>query len=98
MDDVANNAHRLLHLFEQVREKRPGSAFFRMNELNLSFSHVHALHLLAPNRTLAMKDLAEQLSLTPPSVTALTRRLVQTGLVQRQADADDSRVTLLSLT
>jgi DNA-binding MarR family transcriptional regulator len=98
MNEVSNNAHRLLQLFNQMRDKRHSPAFLRLNELNLSFTHVRALHLLACNRTLAMKDLAEQLRLTPPSVTALTRRLVQVGLVHREADAEDSRVTLLSPT
>jgi DNA-binding MarR family transcriptional regulator len=98
MDDVSANAHRLLQLFEQMRDKRHSSAFLRLNELNLSFTHVRALHLLATNQTLAMKDLAEQMCLTPPSVTAVTRRLAQTGLVDRQPHAGDSRVTLLALT
>jgi DNA-binding MarR family transcriptional regulator len=99
MNDVSANAHRLLQLFEQMRDKRHSSTFLRLNELNLSFTHVRALHLLAANHhTLAMKDLAEQMCLTPPSVTALARRLVQTGLVQRQPHAEDSRVTLLALT
>src|SRR5687768_15499237 len=98
MNDISANAHRLLRLFELMRNRGPGPAFARLSELNLSVSHVRALHMLAPDRTLAMKDLAEQLHLTPPSVTALTRRLVQTGLVHRQAHAEDSRVALLSLT
>jgi DNA-binding MarR family transcriptional regulator len=98
MSDHSTNAHRLLRLFEQMRDKRHSSAFRRLGELGLSFSHVRALHMLAPDRTLAMKDLAEQLCLTPPSVTALTRRLVQTGLVRRQSHSEDSRVALLSLT
>src|SRR6185503_58411 len=98
MPDPSDNAHRLLQLFERMRNSRPGPAFMRLSQLNLSFSHVRALHLLAPERTLAMKDLAEQLDLSPPSVTALVRRLAQTGLVQRQAHAEDSRVVLLSLT
>jgi DNA-binding MarR family transcriptional regulator len=96
-NDVTTNAHRLLQLFEQMRHRGPGPAFQRLNELNLSFSHVRALHILAPDRTLAMKDLAERLQMTPPSVTALTRRLVQTGMVHRQAHAEDSRIALLSL-
>lgn len=97
-NDSQNNAHRLLLLFELMRDKRPGSAYMRVNELNLSLSHLRTLHMLATTPTLAMKDLAERLCLTPPSVTALTRRLVQTGLVRREADAGDSRVVLLSLT
>jgi DNA-binding MarR family transcriptional regulator len=98
MNDTSSNAHRLLLLFERMRDKRHSAAFLRLSELNLSFTHVRALHLLACSRALAMKDLAEQLHLTPPSVTALTRRLVQTGLVHREAHAEDSRVALLSLT
>jgi DNA-binding MarR family transcriptional regulator len=88
----------MVQLFEAMRHGRPGTAFQRLKELNLSFSHVRALHLLAPDRTLAMKELAEQLDMTPPSVTALTRRLLQIGLLDRQAHSEDQRVTLLSLT
>lgn len=87
-----------MRLFEQLRHAKHGAALRRMNELDLSFSHVRALHLLAPQPALTMKELAEQLQLTPPSVTALTRRLVETGMVRRQPHADDSRVALLSLT
>lgn len=98
MSELTNNAHRLLRLFEQMREAKPSSALKRMQELGLSFSHIRAMHVLIPDRTLAMKELADALDLTPPSVTALTRRLVQTGLVRREADTSDSRVSLLSLT
>jgi len=92
------NARRLLQLFEQMRELKPGSAVRRLQELGLSFSHTRAMDVLAPDHSLPMKDLADALNLTPPSITALTRRLVQTGMVRRNADVSDSRVTLLSLT
>ncbi len=98
MNVASANAHRLLQLMELMRSTRPSPAFLRLNQLNLSFSHLRALHLLASNRSLAMKELAEQLCLTPPSVTTLTRRLVQTGLVRREQHIEDSRVVLLSLT
>src|SRR4028119_1110504 len=98
MAQLDTNAHRLLGLFELMRESRPSPAIARMHALNVSFAHVRAMHMLAPDRTLAIKDLAEQLQLTPPSVTALTRRLVQTGLVRREPHPEDSRVSLLSLT
>jgi DNA-binding MarR family transcriptional regulator len=88
----------MVQLFDAMRHGRPGAAFQRLKQLNLSMSHIRALHLLAPNRTLAMKDLAEQLDMTPPSVTALTRRLVQVGLVARHTHHDDQRVALLVLT
>lgn len=98
MPTTTQNAYRMFQFFERLRSARPSDAFAKLNRLNLSFSHMRALHMLACCDTLAMKDLADRLSLTPPSVTALTRRLVQTGLVQRQTHAEDSRVVLLSLT
>jgi DNA-binding MarR family transcriptional regulator len=98
MHDLRANAHRLMSLFERMRHHTKGPAFAQISALNLSPSHLRVLHLLAPTNTWAMKDLAEQLGLTPPSLTAITRRLVQTGLVQRQTHPDDSRISLLSLT
>lgn len=92
------NTHRLIGLFDLMRESKPNPVHARMQTLNVTFAHIRAMHMLAPDRTLAMKDLAEQLKLTPPSVTALTRRLVQTGLVRREPHPEDSRVGLLSLT
>ena len=56
------------------------------------------LGLLFSEGRLTMKELAERLQITPPSVTILVRRLVQTALVQRTTHPQDSRVTLLSLT
>ncbi len=98
MTQTTANARRLLSLFERMRATKMDGAISRLHALNLSFSHVRALHMLAAAPHLQMKDLAEKLGFTPPSVTALTRRLVATGMVQRQPHADDSRVALLSLT
>jgi DNA-binding MarR family transcriptional regulator len=98
MSDLTTNARRLMHLFGRLRHQQKGPAFAQISALNLSPSHMRVLHMLAPANELAMKDLADQLGLAPPSLTALTRRLVQTGLVQRKAHPDDSRISLLSLT
>ncbi|MEI7771642.1 MAG: MarR family transcriptional regulator [Chloroflexales bacterium] len=98
MDNTTANAHRLLHLLERMRHQRAGPALAKLSTLGLSHSHMRVLRALAPGRELAMKDLADQLQLTPPSVTALTRRMVTTGLLGRRPHADDSRVVLLSLT
>lgn len=97
-DQLDANAHRFVRLFEAMRESRPNPAIARMQALNVTFAHVRAMQMLAPDRTLAMKELAERLNLTPPSVTALTRRLVQNELVRREPHPEDSRVSLLTLT
>lgn len=98
MNDSQDNPRRLLKLFEQLRPQLLGPAFRRLHDMQLSHSHMRVLRALHETTPLAMKDLADQLGLTPPSVTALARRLVQTGIVARRAHAEDSRVALLELT
>lgn len=98
MSNIENNARRMIRLLEQMRHRRPSPVFDQLKQLNLSFSHLRAMGHLTPDRVLSMKDLADELQMTPPSVTALTRRLVQTGMIQRTTHAEDSRVALLALT
>jgi DNA-binding MarR family transcriptional regulator len=45
-----------------------------------------------------MKELAEVLHMTPPSITALVRRLEQTDLLERVRHSSDSRIWLVRLT
>ncbi|HMQ33564.1 MAG TPA: MarR family transcriptional regulator [Chloroflexaceae bacterium] len=98
MDKDRRNAERLLSLLERLRPQLMGPAFRRLHDLELSPSHIRMLRALHSGESLAMKDLADQLCIKPPSVTSLTRRLVATGLVGRQAHAEDSRVVLIGLT
>ncbi|GAB4435464.1 MAG: MarR family transcriptional regulator [Chloroflexi bacterium OHK40] len=98
MSDPNANARRMLGIMERLRPLFLGPAFRRLTELQLSPSHHRMLRVLATAHPMAMKDLADRLGLTPPSITALTRRLVATGLVERRAHLDDSRVALLDLT
>lgn len=97
MSDTSDNPRRLLQLMERLRPALIGPAFKRLHELQLSPSHHRVMRALVESSPLAMKDLAEQLALTPPSVTALVRRLVEIGLVVRRPHAEDSRVALLDL-
>ena len=52
----------------------------------------------APGRALRMTDLAERVMLSPSGLTRLLDRLVARGLVQRQADPQDARAALATLT
>ena len=52
----------------------------------------------APGRVLRMTDLAERVMLSPSGLTRLVDRLVARGLVQRQADPQDARAALATLT
>src|SRR5690606_27081105 len=60
--------------------------------------HGQVLGALWHSSPLAMKELADHLGITPPSITAIARHLVDSGLVARRPHAADSRVSLLELT
>lgn len=98
MPDLDTNARRMALCFAHLREIGAGPAISTLKLLNLSFTHIKTLGLLFSEGRLTMKELAERLQITPPSVTILARRLVQIGLVQRTTHPQDHRVTLLSLT
>ncbi len=100
MDQVTlANAQRLLQLLDCLRAGQQRSPLFQqLSAWGLSLSHLRVLNLLAPDRVVSMRELAAELGITPPSLTALIRRLVHNGLVERRPCPDDSRVTLLALT
>jgi len=97
-DQTISNAQRLIKLLDCMRAKQPRSPLFeQLSAWGLSISHLRLLSLLAPDREVSMRELAEALNVKPPSLTALTRRLVQNGLVERRPHPADSRIILLSL-
>ncbi len=93
-----NPAEHLASLFERVRALYTTPAFTELMHLNLSFSHLKTLRHVADNGAVAMKELAEVLHMTPPSITALVRRLEQTDLLERVRHSSDSRIWLVRLT
>jgi DNA-binding MarR family transcriptional regulator len=52
----------------------------------------------APGAALRMTDLADRVMLSPSGVTRLVDRLMVRGFVRREADQDDARATLATLT
>jgi MarR family transcriptional regulator, organic hydroperoxide resistance regulator len=76
------------------------SAAFRecAGELGLALSEAQAVWLLGTAGALTTKDLAGRLGIDPANASTLVTRLERRGLVQRDADADDRRRRLVSLT
>jgi DNA-binding MarR family transcriptional regulator len=91
-------AETFIRLIDRVRRMPLGPAFNPLEELGLTHSHLRAMYTLRREPGMPMKELAEELGMTPPSVTTLTRRLVELRLLQREADPNDSRRVLLTLT
>ena len=90
-------AEEFIDILERLRHLPSSPAFNQLFELGLTPTHLRAMQTLHQQPQLPMKDLAEQLNITPPSVTALTRRLVALKLLERQPDPDDNRKVLLAL-
>src|SRR5262247_1828629 len=67
-------------------------------ELRLSPAQCHVLHLIEPDRPMAMGELAETLACDASNVTGLVDRLESRGLVRRRPSEADRRVKVLDLT
>lgn len=50
-----------------------------------------AMRFIADEKEPTMKDLAEMLSITPPSATSLVNHLLRKGLIKRKVDGVDRR-------
>ena len=84
----------LVRLFFAQRSNLPPLAA----ELELSPAQCHLLHLIEPDRPVAMGRLAETLSCDASNVTGLVDRLESRGLVRRRPSDEDRRVKVLVLT
>ncbi|HEY1017190.1 MAG TPA: MarR family transcriptional regulator [Herpetosiphonaceae bacterium] len=97
MNDTHANAELFVQLLDRVRRLPVHPVFKEFFELGLSPSHLRALFVLRGHPNIPMKELAEALGMTPPSVTALTRRLGELDFVERRQDPADSRRVMLAL-
>jgi DNA-binding MarR family transcriptional regulator len=93
-----NRADALVALFDRIGALSRSPAFARVIQLDLGISHVKALRHIHEAGSITMKDLAERLGVTPPSLTAVSRRLERTGLIERVRHDEDSRIRILRLT
>ncbi len=67
-------------------------------KLGLTPPQATALRLLAPDRSVPMKALAERLACDASTLTGIVDRLESRGLVERRSDSRDRRVKVLVLT
>lgn len=91
----------ILSLIAKIHEK--GNNFIT-NELKnngaigLVPSHGDILFCLYKNGKMTMKDIANRIHRTKPTVTVLVNKLEKLGYLKREASANDSRCTNLVLT
>jgi len=81
---------RLIHSRLSHSEKHPEEIF--------SPVQWHVLYFIEEKGDPSMKDLAEYLSITPPSATSLIDGLTKLKMLKRNFDKDDRRVVKLAIT
>ncbi|MFC6963206.1 MarR family winged helix-turn-helix transcriptional regulator [Halocatena marina] len=69
-----------------------------LDELDLQGGQELVLAQLAETDGCSQSDLAEALSVKPPSITKAVRKLEDVGFVERQRDPDDARIQQVFLT
>lgn len=79
-------------VMRQIAEEFPSDRV-SLNEYDVLFTLS-----VAPNRTLRIRELSDNVLLTQPSISRLVDRLTTRGLLTKVVDPNDGRGTLVSLT
>ena len=88
-------------LLDELFANAPGKMLLHMRRWPggaLSLVHLNVLMILGADGALPMNQLADALDVSQASTTGIVDRMEQRGLVTRERDPDDRRVTLVELT
>jgi DNA-binding MarR family transcriptional regulator len=91
--DVADRFVALMHAFNRARAK-----FLAAAQHDVDWSAQVVLKTLANRGPMRSSDLACVMQADPSTVSRQVSALVKEGLLERQADPDDGRASLLALT
>lgn len=69
-----------------------------ISEEHLSFSQVAAIHIIDREKSISIHDIATRLNLSLSATSRLINDLVKTDFVDRQADQENRRTKILTLT
>lgn len=95
MDDAL--FERLLAAYRQTVNILDPIRFAFYNERGLTMAQARVLFILAERGDRPAGDLAQELQVSPSTVTGMTDRLIKQGLIVRKEDSRDRRVVLLAL-
>lgn len=100
-EDIANGLLDLLpRLLQRIRADIPRETdaeqvqpeWLDISELRATTGQVRLLRILSRSQRCTMQKLAEQLDVAPPTVTAMVKRLLSQGFVERLRDEEDWRM------
>ena len=92
-EDLTNRLQYLFRRMQDLHLHRPDT---ELEEI--SFPQMTILGVLARHPGSGVKEIAEMLHVTPPTVSVAVRKLTQDGLIERQVDPEDKRAHPLFVT
>lgn len=93
--EKARQIAKIIRLYRQVNMYMRRDSPDVWMDLTLTVPQLKSLFFIANEGTTNLKKLAAALKVTPSNVTGIVDRLVQQGLVSRQENPEDRRVSLL---
>lgn len=96
--DVNQIRDTMSALIVQIARAHRQQAENGLNEIGLHAGQEWLMCLLQEKDGLTQSELAELLDVQPPTVSKMLDRLKQKGLILRQADAEDARISRVYLT
>ena len=98
---VSMETNHIISLVSRIRDKAGRIITHELSSRNipgLAPSHGDILMLLFHSETVSMREIAKRIGRDKSTVTALVKKLIDFGYVQKEQDLKDSRVTLVKLT
>lgn len=85
-------------IFREAEAEEKEAEWHDVSELRATNGQVRLLRILTTRPHCTMQELADHLSVAPPTVTSMIKRLLTLGFVERLRDEQDWRVVRISLT
>ena len=98
---VRMETNHIISLVSRIRDKAGRIIIAELNRRNipgLAPSHGDILMLLFHSETVSMREIAKRIGRDKSTVTALIKKLIDFGYVQKEQDPSDSRVVRVKLT
>jgi DNA-binding MarR family transcriptional regulator len=87
---------RLMRLMRRIRRMPAGD--FQRGEIDVTLPQLRLIRFVSQNSGCHLQEIAEGLTLTPPTVSVAIRKLEEGGWLERRPDPEDGRATCVYLT
>ena len=94
-NNIENTVEEFMTMFHHKIKKE-----FRIEAIKFNFtiSQIEVLHYVIKNKNPIMRDIADYLKITPPSVTTIIEFLTKKKLLKREIDKKDKRIVRIIAT